>query len=245
MSSRKLPRKSFTKPKRHADGVNHAQLKQARDQLQLLIEDQHRVLKPLPSSFAFDMDVGLKSKIRMVDYLWGCDYNHSIGAMLADNPELASMLQSCVHNTYLPEDEELFMFKQCLKLENVVAVLYRCQNQKMMPLFIVLRALFCHAKGLHREIWFQEAALRLLPSFKWTNDLVTVAIPRNPGPPFPIASFISAAVLDNFTVQVSYKSLHDLDHVGYRLDMTNWGSVSVPAAAQTTGVNIPRMILSE
>ena len=247
MGGNKNKKQTWTKKKRVNPVYNDAsQLKAAIQKLQEQTETQQRILKPEPSSWAFDMDGGLKFKLQMIDYLWRCDFSNSIGAMLADNPELTTILQSCVHNSYVPQDEELFMFKQSLKLENVVAVLHRCQNQKMMPLFIVLRALFCHSKRLHHGIWFHEAALRLLPSFKWTDDLVNLAIPRNPGALFETAGFVSAAVLDNFTVQVAYKSLHDLDHVGLRLDMTNWGSVAVPAAAAgEVDYNIPAALASE
>ena len=89
-----------------------------------------------------------------------------------------------------------------------------------------------------------KSAVRLLASHKWTQDLVEMGNKYNPGAPFKALPFVTCVCFDNFTVKVDYKSLHDLDHHGYRLDMTNWGSMTVPAAINPE-LNIARLIQSK
>jgi hypothetical protein len=241
-SGKKRKSNGFTHKKRHVEGAAERALVEALSNLRLLQEHQQRVLKPGPTEFAFNLALGADEKLRLIDCLWRCDFLPCMGSMLRDNPQLADLLESAVDNRYQPEDEELFMVKRNLKLENVLGILYRTQNQSCMPLFTVLRAIYAQSRCLHRESWDIETALKLLPSRRWTEEVIQLAITRNPGPPFKTAYFVSGAVLDNFTVQVDYKSLHDLDHHGYRLDMTNWGTVSIPLLAVGNGVNIPRII---
>jgi hypothetical protein len=239
---KKAAGKQFSRSKRHPHEKDAAiRLEEAIMQLNTLRLKHERVIRPQPCTFAYDMDKGELEKIRMVDALWGCSFESAVGSLLAENPDLALMLRGAVSNTYRPDDAELFMVRQDLKLENIIATLYRTQNQKCMPIFIVLRAIYAYHHGMHREGWQFESALRLLPSYTWTQELIKIGIKRNPGAPFKALGFVSAACFDNFTVQVNYKSLHDLDHHGFRLDMTNWGSITVPKAA-APDLNIARAL---
>ena len=237
---------SWTHSKRQRKDRDDKPMRDALENLTMLIQQQERVLRPKPTTFTFDMSLGLKEKLRMIDFIWRCNFDGCVGVMLEDNPLLVSVLEDAVDNHYQPDDEELWMKRRTLKLENLISTIYRCQNQQFMPLFTVLRSIFCHGRRMHRGTWDTESALKLLASYRWTDELVQLAIPRNPGAPFKTASFVSGACLDNFTVQVDYKSLHDLDHQGFRLDMTNWGSIAIPQATLSDcSINIPQIILSK
>jgi hypothetical protein len=243
--SKKSKKAGFTHQKRHSSQSEAvAKLEQAIAMLQDLRLRHNRILKPQPCAFSYDMSKGIVEKHRLIDALWACNYAHCVGSLLAENSELSQLLRSAVANTYQPHDEELFMVKQDLKLENIIATLYRTQNQQFMPIFIILRSVYAYHHGMHRVSWEFESALRLLASYKWTDELISMSIKRNPGAPFKALGFVTAACFDNFTVQVDYKSLHDLDHHGFRLDMTNWGSITIPKAAAPE-LNIARLLASK
>lgn len=187
-----------------------------------------RMLILNPTSYSFDMSKGDDEKLRLSQVCWQGEFKGCLSELLVDNPELTAMLRAAVSNTYSPDDEDLFLHKQDLKLESLLSTIYKSQNQQQMPLFIVLRSIYSYHHGMHRESWNFESAVKLLASHRWTEEFIKFSICHNPGPPFEALPFVSGVVFDNFTVKVDYKSLHDLDHNGYRLDMTNWGSVTIP-----------------
>ena len=54
------------------------------------------------------------------------------------------------------------------------------------------------------------------------------ALRHNPGPPYEVVDWISAAVFDNNTIQSNYAARHDVETQGQRLDMTNWATLWLP-----------------
>jgi hypothetical protein len=205
---------------------------------------QQAAVRLQPSFACFDMQAGMSEKLQMVELLWACNFAPLLGELQKANPLITELMMQAVSNTYMPDDEELFMHKQALKFENLLAAMYRCQNQFKMPLWVVLRSVYAMQHGMHLESWNIESAVRLLASHRWTKDLIALATKHSPGAPFQSLAFVTAAVFDNFTVKIDYKSLHDLDHHGYRLDMTNWGSLTIPATT-APDLNIGAVIGSE
>ena len=41
-----------------------------------------------------------------------------------------------------------------------------------------------------------------MPSINWTDELVTDALKRDPGPPYESVQHVTAAMFDNYTAQV-------------------------------------------
>jgi hypothetical protein len=221
-----------------------AKLQEACEMLEAVKQKQQASITLQPSCVCFDMQSGDSAKLQLVELLWGCNFAPLLGELQQANPDITTLLLEAVSNSYSPDNEELFWHKQGLKLESLLATMYRCQNQFKMPLWTVLRSIYSVQHGMHLESWNIESAVRLLASHKWTKSLVALGTKHNPGAPFDAMGFVTAAVFDNFTVKIDYKSLHDLEHHGYRLDMTNWGSVTVPAAV-APGLNVPLLLASE
>ena len=68
-------------------------------------------------------------------------------------------------------------------------------------------------------------------SFSWTQPLCDDALERDPGPAYPLAEGLTAAVFDNFQMNVCYSSYATSDSSGSKIQMTNWATVFLPRAA--------------
>ena len=65
---------------------------------------------------------------------------------------------------------------------------------------------------------------------------------RDPGPSYPKASGVTAAVFDNFKMDIGYSSFAVDGETGYSMHMTNWATAFLPAAAVTNNFNIDTMM---
>ena len=175
---------------------------------------------------------------------WGPMVNNKLGWIIMELPSLGIMCYFLFFGSYSFHSFAPILFACWIfhYLNRTFIYPFRIKaTEKKMPLFIVLRSIYSYHHGMHRESWNFESAVKLLASHRWTEEVIKLSICHNPGPPFEALPFVSGVVFDNFTIQVDYKSLHDLDHNGYRLDMTNWGSVTIPQAVAPT-LNIAAII---
>ena len=69
----------------------------------------------------------------------------------------------------------------------------------------------------------------------WTEELCDIGMQRDPGAQYPVAEGITAAVFDNLSMQAGYSSYMVGGQAGTRLEMTNWATVFLPAAAMPAG----------
>ena len=76
---------------------------------------------------------------------------------------------------------------------------------------------------------------RAVMSRTWTEELCDAAVERDPGPNYPIAEGISAAVFDNLMMNVGYSSFGTSGQAGRKIEMTNWATLFLPAAAMPAG----------
>ena len=72
-------------------------------------------------------------------------------------------------------------------------------------------------------------------SSTWAEDLCDVAMERDPGPTYPVAEGLTAAVFDNLNMNVNYASFAVGGEAGRKIEMTNWATVFLPANAMPAG----------
>ena len=87
---------------------------------------QQAAVRLQPSFACFDMQAGMSEKLQMVELLWACNFAPLLGELQKANPLITELMMQAVSNTYMPDDEELFMHKQALKFENLLAAMYHC-----------------------------------------------------------------------------------------------------------------------
>ena len=178
--------------------------------------------------------------------LWSGDYLHAIGRFTDSNPGLVSLFEQQL----LDDADEPSRLHQLSRLmprwESVLSVLWRARSQKLVPLeAAALSIRLLHYQTPH-QVWraLKFFAGGAIMSRAWVESMCTYALlpENNPGAPYVVASGISGAVFDNFAMQVGFGTYSTMDSTGYRLDMTNWASVVLPAAAVPAGCDIPTML---
>jgi hypothetical protein len=68
----------------------------------------------------------------------------------------------------------------------------------------------------------------VLASVTWAGKFVNIAIQFRPPANYVALPGVAAVVFDNYTRKVNYSSMHTTELFGFRLDMTNSASVSIP-----------------
>ena len=181
----------------------------------------------LPANCADMSNAG--SKIELIDWLWQGDFAECSTQILDSNPDMEILLQQRT-KARTSGDAELHAIRRRPRLNFAAGVLARNRKKNVIPRDQVLLAIDAKHKMCNHQLWDMLSQKRVLPSINWTDDLVTLALDRNPGCPYPVMDWISAAVFDNYTTHRNYSASHNSDTQGERIDMTNWGSVSIPRA---------------
>jgi len=65
------------------------------------------------------------------------------------------------------------------------------------------------------------------------ESLIIRALERDPGPDYEELSGVGASCFDNLTIRVAYKAYSTQDSTGFRMDMTNWATMTIPRAVAT------------
>ena len=94
-----------------------------------------------------------------------------------------------------------------------------------------------------RVAWDAVAQLsRAVMCRSWTEELCELALTRDPGPQYPVAMGISAAVFDNYMIKVGYGSYHTVDSHGHKHEMTNWASAALPQSTIPISFDIAKLL---
>ena len=183
---------------------------------------------------------------RLLSDLWSGDYSAAVGALTAANVNLVELFsnQSDDVNRSARFKPQISMWP---RFEGVLTALFRARSQKTVTLLSAALSVRLHHNRTPRQTWEAiEFFTRVVSSPQWTEQLCADALLCDTGAPYATAGGISAAVFDNFTIQVGYesKSSADAERNGYRLDMTNWASVLLPATSVPAGgvFNIQAML---
>lgn len=176
----------------------------------------------------------------MVDFLWSGEYRHAMGRFIAANPDFLNLLeQQCMVDA---EAEPLVTIKprrpralngDMPRFESVLSGIFRWRSQKLVTLeTAALSIRFLHYR-IPRPAWESVSFFsRMVMSRDATESICELALERDPGALYQTtaeSAGITAAVFDNFTIQVGYGSYATIDKHGYRFDMTNWATVDLPA----------------
>ena len=150
--------------------------------------------------------------------------------ILNDNPELTTVLQVLSHNIHDRSDAEYRDEKEKSWIESVLASLARSQSQKVITLLTARYSLAARRMQMPRDMWqiLSAVAPGLFASKTWTQDFAQLASNLRPPCPYQELGGVGAVMFDNYTRKVLYKSNHTTDSFGFRLDMTNSGSMVVP-----------------
>ena len=179
----------------------------------------------------------LEERQRLLNDLWSGDYSAAVGSLSAANEYFVELLsnQSDEVNTsgrFVP------LVSAWPRFEGALTALFRARSQKSVTLMSAALSVRLHHYRTPRQTWAAiQFFTRIVSSQQWTEQLCADAVLCDPGSPYATAGGISAAVFDNFSMQVGYSSYatSDASKKGYKLDMTNWASVLIPAAAVPGG----------
>ena len=180
----------------------------------------------------------------LIDKLWSGEYASAAGRFTEANWELATMFaQQRLDGA--AEPPRLGGLKSSWpRFESVLSTLFRSRSQKYVPLeTAALSVAFLHY-GVPHVAWDAISMFTSgVMSRTWTDIFCDEAVVRDPGPLYPKASGMTAAVFDNFMMKVGYSSFATDGETGYSMKMTNWATVFLPAAAMpAAGFNMEAML---
>lgn len=189
------------------------------------------ILKPLRPNNCWDMQDGQLERLQLVRWLIHSQYDSIFAELLEANPDLTDILRSLTSNNYTPGDEEQYEIKREFRLSTAAALLIRNHNPHHLPALNVILTIYIYQHKVPQFTWNLLCAMRLCLSRTWLHEKL-LPIARQEGTPCPysIIPFVGGAAFDNWTLQVAYKGLQTISNDGYRLDMTNWLSISLPTA---------------
>ena len=206
-----------------------------------------RLVRP---PFVYHMDSPTERKA-LIDKLWSGQYEDSIGRFTASNGDLINLFGQQVEVEAGAADELPIgrprrpdrLQSSWPRFEGVLLALFRARSQKMVALeTAALSVRFLHYR-VSRNVWDTVAFFsRLVMHRQWTEQLCDDALKRDPGAPYEVTKALTAACFDNYTIKVGYGSFATVDRKGERFDMTNWGSVSVPASAVPANLSLQAML---
>ena len=196
--------------------------------------------------FTYDMR-NSEERVALVKQLWTGEYESAIGAAGTANPELLALFnqQSMNSEDMAPGDVCSLRARKSMwpRFEGVMSLLFRDRSKDLVSLFVAAFSVRALHYRLPRHFWDALTQFcRVIMSRTWTEDICELALEHNPGPPYPTAGGISAAVFDNFTMKVGFGSYATTDSHGLRLDMTNWASVLLPASAMPPRFDFDTML---
>ena len=185
--------------------------------------------------FTFHMnDEG--SRERLVDVLWSAEWAAGIGARFSDaNPALRFLFEQ-----QLVDDEDQTTRFRALhgqsRWEAAIVALFRARSAKLVPVETAAMSVMWLYYKVPQPVWSATCYFgRFVMSSHWAEALCDLAMQRDPGPTYPVVEGFTAAVFDNLNMQVGYSSFATGGVAGHRLEMTNWATVFLPAAAMPNG----------
>ena len=182
-------------------------------------------------------------RVALIDKLWSGEYLSAAGRFSEANPELVSILTQ----QRLDDAEAAPRFRTLQsalpRFEAVLSTLFRARSQKFVPLETAALSLcFLHYQVPHAAwdaiTYFTSGVM----SRTWTDNICDEALERDPGPTYPTAGGMSAAVFDNFMMKIGYGSYATEGQAGYQLHMTNWATAFIPATAVPANFNLDSML---
>lgn len=185
------------------------------------------VLRPALTTFDLDLP---SARAQLADNLWQPSDVLGEGSLTAANAELASVLAVLLRNTYRSANAEMYARRTSYRVESILVNLQRAQSQKQMPLLTARFSLACLRGQLPGKLWelLSLCFPGLLASHAWTEQFVEFARERRPPCVYEELERVGGVMFDNYTRKVMYASKATVSSHGYLLNMTNWGSITIP-----------------
>ena len=177
------------------------------------------------------------AKESLVDALWSSEWVEHVASRFSNaNPSLRFLLQQQIVDDE-PETTRFRAIQGQSRWEAVMSAIFRARSQRFVPIETAAMSVMWLYYRVPHPVWNAATYFtKSIMSSQWSEDICDLAMRRDPGPPYPIAEGgITAAVFDNFCMQVGYSSAATAGQAGYRLEMTNWATVFLPAAAMPNG----------
>lgn len=213
--------------KRHTS----SRLPSASDMLASVAELLHIRTPP----FVYHSD-SVESRHQLIDALWQGKWTDTVASRFSDaNPGMVQLLEQ-----QLVDDAETASRFAALqgqsRWEAVMSALFRARSQKLVPIEAAAMSVMWLYYRVPKPVWQAVSYFtRSVMSHSWAEALCDDAIERDPGPAYPVAEGLTAAVFDNLNMKVGYSSYATSDSGGHRIEMTNWATVFLPAAAMPPG----------
>ena len=185
----------------------------------------------------------------MIDYLWTGDYTSAAGRFTDANPALVNFFETQSLDDEISRPDNLRRGERGLgisffrRFEATMRALFRARSQNLVPFETAALSVLFLQYGVPHIAWNAVAQLsRAVMTRSWTESMVEAALERDPGPQYPVALGMSAAIFDNFMMKIGYGSYATSNSHGHRFEMTNWASVSLPQSAIPLSLDIARMV---
>ena len=185
--------------------------------------------------FVFNARADPGAKLALIDALWTGTWMAGVASRFADsNPAMRYLLEL----QQVDEDSGPTVFRPLVgqsRWEAVLAAIFRARTQHNVPIETAAMSISWLYYRVPKPIWSSMMYFgRAVMSRSWTEELCDAAVERDPGPNYPTAEGISAAVFDNLMMNVGYKSYATGGQAGVKIEMTNWATVFLPRAAMPT-----------
>ena len=176
------------------------------------------------------------AKMNLIDALWAGNWVTSTDRRFTEsNPALHSLL-----NSQTLDDAETAPRFEALagqsRWEAVMSALFRARSQKVVPIETAAMSVYWLYYGVPSPVWRAMSYFgRAVMSRLWTEELCDLAVTRDPGPTYKLVEGLTAAVFDNFQMNVNYAAFSVGGETGTKIAMTNWATVFLPASAMPAG----------
>ena len=179
--------------------------------------------------YLYDMRVPAERN-RLIDDLWAGDYISAAGQFTQANAGLVSFFEQQLLDGQ--SGGRMLELKARPRFESVLNALFRARSKDLVPLETAALSIQLLHYQVPAVVWQTlNTFTRNVMCATWAEDLCEDALARDPGPPYPVAKGITAAVFDNFMINVGYGSYATVDSSGTKFAMTNWATAMLPAAA--------------
>ena len=172
------------------------------------------------------------SRQEMIDALWAGTWTETVADRFSTaNPALQQLLEQQMVDD--ADDPSRFRALQGQsRWEAVLSALFRARSQKWVPIETAAMSVMWLYYRVPKPVWQAVSYFgRSVMSRAWVESLCDDAIERDPGPSYPVAEGLTAAVFDNLMMNVGYSGFATSDSDGRKIEMTNWATVFLPAAA--------------
>lgn len=178
----------------------------------------------------------------LIDALWSDDLLSAVGRFGAANSALVELFYSQDVESIANSDVRM-RERSWPRFESVLCSLFRARSNRLVPLETAALSIQWLHYRVPSVVWNTFSQLtRIVMSRTWTEELVDDAVLRDPGPRYPVAQGITAAVFDNLTIRVGYSSFATTESSGHRIDMTNWATAFLPAFAVPPEFSIEKIL---